>query len=290
MHSDMGVGEVPPEDEKRKFAHDASAPVFQGGANNIFGNAFFERQADGTFRERSDELNLENYWPWGVSVGDVNADGWPDVFITASMNFPYRYGINSLLLNNLGQTFLDGQFVLGIEPRRDGRTRKPWFTIDCGPQGADRDDPKACAGRTDRYVVTGTLGSRASAIFDLDRDGDLDIVTNEFNSEPQVFVSDLGQRRKVRWLEIRLVGQASNRDAIGARVRLKVGGRTLTQVMDGSSGYLSHGVMPLYFGLGDAAKADSIEVTWPSGAIQSVRGPIAAGRSITVTETRAAAR
>jgi len=50
-------------------------------------------------------------------VGDVNADGWQDIFVTGGMNFPFGYGINSILLNNRGQKFLDSEFLLGIEPR-----------------------------------------------------------------------------------------------------------------------------------------------------------------------------
>jgi len=45
------------------------------------------------FEEVSDRVGAENYWPWGLSVGDLNADGW-DGFIASGMNFPYRYGIN----------------------------------------------------------------------------------------------------------------------------------------------------------------------------------------------------
>ena len=44
--------------------------------NHVLGNAFFHNQGDGTFREISEEIDAENYWPWGLSVGDLNADGW----------------------------------------------------------------------------------------------------------------------------------------------------------------------------------------------------------------------
>lgn len=280
MHSDM-VGDVPPQEEKSKFPPKEDLPLFQGIANNIFGNAFFENQGGGKFVERSFDLNLENYWPWGVSTGDLNADGWEDVFITASMNFPFRYGVNSLLLNNQGERFMDSSFILGIEPRRGGKTRKPWFTLDCS--GEDK-AITLCNGKTGKYVVTGTLGSRSSAILDLDNDGDLDIVTNDFNSEPQVFISDLAQKKKIHWLKVKLVGTKSNRDGIGAVVQVQVGGRTLTKVMDGSTGYLSHGLIPLYFGLGDAEKADSIQITWPSGTKQTLPGPLAGNRQMEVVE------
>ena len=46
------------------------------------------------------------------------------------MNYPYRYGVNTVLLNNRGVEFLDCEFILGVEPRRDGRTAKPWFEVD----------------------------------------------------------------------------------------------------------------------------------------------------------------
>jgi hypothetical protein len=283
MHSDMLV-EAPPQDEKLKFTPKVEIKALQGQDNNIFGNAFYHNLGGGRFAEESDSRNLENYWPWGVSVDDLNADGWDDVLITSSMNFPFRYGINSLRLNNRGEGFLDSEFLLGIEPRRDGsgiRTRKPWFALDCS--GAHK-ATLPCQGRTGQFTATGTLGSRSAAIFDFDRDGDLDIVTNDLNSEPQVFVSDLAQQRKIHWLAVRLRGTKSNRDGLGAVVRVHVGPRVLTKVLDGSSGYLSHSVLPLYFGLDEAARVDRIEIRWPSGATQTLPGPVEANRMLEVTE------
>jgi hypothetical protein len=281
MHSDM-VGEVAPQDEKRKFPPDGDPPVLQGAANNTFGNSFFQRVGCGpTFAERSDELNLENYWPWGVSVDDLNADGWQDVLIASSMNFPFRYGVNSVLLNERGRRFLDAASLLGVEPRRDGATRKVWFDLDCG--GADRQHAQ-CKGRSGRLEVTGTLGTRSSAIFDLEGDGDLDVITNELNSPPQVLVSDLAARRPVRWLAVRLRGTSSNRDGLGAVVRVTAGGITQTRALDGTSGYLSHSVAPLYFGLGESAAVERLEVVWPSGARQTVPGPITPNQTLDVVE------
>src|SRR4029078_12884544 len=97
---------------------------------------------------------------------------------------------------------------------REGKTRKEWFTLDCA--GADATH-KLCSGRTGKVTVTGTLGSRSSVIFDLDDDGDLDIVTNELNDRPLVLVSDLAQRRPLSWLKVRLPGPTGHRDgAVGA--------------------------------------------------------------------------
>ena len=136
--------------------------------------------------------------------------------------------------------------------------------------------------------MTGTLGSRSSVILDLEGDGDLDVVTNELHSEPQVLVSDLSARQPApRWLGVRLVGTRANRDGLGAKVTVTAGGLTQAELHDGASGYLSHSLLPLYFGLGSAAQVDRVEVRWPSGATQTVPGPIAAGQVLEVVEPAA---
>lgn len=284
MHSDMFENVGPERETVKSNPAKVAAAFLQGPENNLFGNAFYENQGNGTFRERSDALGLENYWPWGVSVDDVNADGFEDVLIAASMNYPFRYGINSLLLNEGGTGFAAAEFLLGVEPRRGGSTRKPWFTLDCS--GADQ-ARKECAGQNGEVTVTGTLGTRSAAIFDLDDDGDLDIVTNELNSAPQVLISDLAAKRPIHFLELRLVGSKSNRNGLGARVTVTAGSKKLVRFLDGQSGYLSHSVLPLYFGLGEAKQADGIEILWPSGTKQLIPGPLAANQTLEVKEADA---
>jgi hypothetical protein len=189
----------------------------QGSSNNIFGNAFYQNQGNGKFVEVSDQLGVETYWPWGVSVGDLNADGFEDIFVTTGMGYPFRYAINSVLLNEGGKRFFDSEFLLGVEPRGDHRTEKAWFTLDC--DGADKQNP-LCAGKSRQGTVSGSLTSRSSAIFDLDNDGDLDIVTNELNDRPQILLSNLTEKKQIHFLKINLVGTRSNRDGLGANVRL----------------------------------------------------------------------
>ena len=140
------------------------------------------------------------------------------------------------------------------------------------------------AGQSGRVQVLGALGSRSSVIFDLEGDGDLDIVTNEFHSEPMVLVSDLAESAGVNYLGVRLIGSASNRDGLGARVTVTAGGASHTQVHDGKSGYLSQSSLPLYFGLGAASEVDRVEIVWPSGRRQTVPGPIAANAVREITE------
>jgi len=121
-------------------------------------------------------------------------------------------------------------------------------------------------------------------IFDLDKDGDLDIVTNDFNSEPMVLIRDLAQQKKFHWLKLVLVGTKSNRNGLGATVRLHANGQTYTRYNDGKSGYLSQSVLPLYFGLGDSPKIDRIEVDWPSGRKQVISKGVHENETLKIAE------
>jgi hypothetical protein len=285
MHSDM-FETMPPDREKQKAGVHPPEQLLGGPADTfIFGNALFHNistRGGTAFEEVSDRTGVENYWPWGPSIGDVNADGWEDIFIASSMDYPHRYGINSMLLNNRGK-FLDAEFLLGIEPRKGGRTHTPWFELDCLQEGLGAD---LCRGQSGKITVTAPLGSRSAVIFDLDGDGDLDIVTNDFNSAPQVLVSDLAQRRPIHWLQVVLVGAASNRGGLGATVRVRAGGHVYTKYHDGKSGYLSQSALPLYFGLGDAEKIDGVEVVWPSGRKQVETQRLEINRTLQIAEPK----
>src|SRR5580765_701678 len=286
MHSDM-FETMPPEREKQKAAIHPPEALLGGAANTfIFGNALFHNTSKpgGTaFEEMSDRAGVENYWPWGPSVADVNADGWEDIFIASSMDYPHRYGINSMLLNNRGGKFLDAEFLLGIEPRTGGRTHTPWFELDCLTEGLGAE---LCRGQSGKIRVMAPLGSRSAVIFDLDGDGDLDIVTSDFNSAPQVLVSDLAQRHPIHWLQVLLTGTSSNRNGLGATVRVRAGGHVYTKYNDGKSGYLSQSALPLYFGLGDAGKIEGIEIDWPSGRKQVETQRLEINRTLQIAEPR----
>jgi hypothetical protein len=183
-----------------------------------------------------------------------------------------------------------------VEPRAGGATQQVWFTLECGGKDAFNPLCEACAqpgaigmgcrldsART--LTMMGALGTRAAVTLDLDRDGDLDIVTNEFNARPQVLVSDLAQRHGVRFVEVRLRGTRSNRAGLGAEVTAVMpDGRRVLKLRDGKSGYLSQSDLPLYFGLGDADHVAAIEVQWPSGRQQTMGGPIEGGQTIEVVE------
>ena len=87
-------------------------------------------------------------------------------------------------------------------------------------------------------------------------------------------MSNLTEKTRVRFLGVKLVGTSSNRNGLGAVVKVTAAGSTYSKVMDGSSGYLSHSLYPLYFGLGAADKVERVDVLWPSGTKQTLPLPI----------------
>lgn len=271
--------------EKRKSESwcttEYSDAYLQGASNNVFGNSFYRNLGSGRFEEVSDQIGAETFWPWGLTVGDFNADGFEDVFVAGGMGFGFRYGINSLLLNDGGTRFADAEFILGIEPRPAARRFHTAFVLDCS--GKDREHPLA-RGRTGSVPVSAAASTRSAVAVDLDGDGDLDIVTNEMGDAPMVLISDLSGRRALHFLQVRLRGRQSNRDGLGAQVQVTAGGRKWSQYHDGKSGHLGQSSLPLYFGLGDAMTVEQVEIVWPSGRKQKLDEGLGINRTMVVTE------
>jgi hypothetical protein len=251
----------------------------QGAANNIFGNAFYVSSGDGKFNEVSDQIGAETFWPWGLTAADLNADGYEDVFVTGGMGFGYRYGINSVLLNDAGKQFVSAEFPLGVEPRAENM--KTAFVLDCS--GADQSHPY-CRGRTGEIPFAEARSTRSSVIFDVENDGDLDLVTIDMNDRPLFLTSNLSDKKSIQYLQLRLIGKDSNRDGLGAKITLKTGTQNYTRYHDGKSGYLAQSSAPIYFGLGSGAAVDQIEIVWPTGKTQVVSDGIELNRIVTVVE------
>jgi len=233
----------PAEVEDRNIAN-----IFQFRLEEVvFGNTFFKNLGGGKFKEMSDRANLETFWPWGIATGDFDNDGHEDVFIPSGMGYPFYYWPNQLLMNNGDETFSDRAEELGIEPPERGL----YLDEQIGGE-------KACR------------SSRSAAVADFDGDGRLEIVTNNFNDRPYYFRNQLP---RANYVAFRLRGTRSNRDAIGAVVRLYAGKEVMTRQVCPVGGYLAQSSKTVHFGLGKRTRIDRVEIRWPSGLIQELPAP-----------------
>jgi hypothetical protein len=213
----------------------------------LFGNTFHRNLGNGKFEEQSAKANLETLWPWGIATGDFDNDGYEDVFLPSGMGYPWGYWPNRLLMNNGNGTFSERSRQEGIEPPRLGEKLEE--TVRGKPL---------------------IRSSRAAAVADFSGQGRLDIVVNNFNHEPYFFKNNFPPKN---WIAFRLQGTKSNRDAIGAVVRIQIGDQVLTRQVNALTGYLCQSSKILHFGLGDHTHIGKVEVTWPSGLVQVVETP-----------------
>ena len=109
---------------------------------------------------------------------------------------------------------------------------------------------------------------RGSAFADIDGDGDLDVVLTQTGGPPLLLRND--QQLGNHWLRLKLVGKKANRDAIGAWVHVRAGGRTISRQVMPTRSYLSQSELPVTIGLGKLDKVDDIEIVWPGGQRQKV--------------------
>lgn len=123
--------------------------------------------------------------------------------------------------------------------------------------------------------------SRGAAVADFDNDGDLDILASNNGERPQLLRNDGGNAN--HWLELQLIGTRSNRDGVGARVKLTAGKMTLFDQRKGGMSYQSAQDPRLHFGLGRHKMVDSLEILWPSGIVTQL-SKLAADRILAVKE------
>ena len=268
MHSDMWVppgADLSEINEKKKFRTMTAVELQPGNPSAVkleqewvdliglpsdqvvFGNTFHRNRGGGKFEEICDQTNLETLWPWGIATGDFDNDGYEDVFLPSGMSSPWYYWPNRLLMNAGDGTFRERSHEEGLEPPRDG---------------TELDEPF--------WDGLMTRSSRAAAVADFDGDGRLDIVVNNFNDRPYLYKNAFPLKNYVAF---RLRGTKSNRDAIGALVRVHAGGQILTRQVNTAGGYLTQSSRTLHFGLGKRTKIDQVVITWPSGVRQVLDGP-----------------
>jgi hypothetical protein len=110
---------------------------------------------------------------------------------------------------------------------------------------------------------------RGSAVGDFNGDGLLDVVVTAIGVRAEIWMNESSKAN--HWLALKLEGTASNRDAIGARVKVVTGSRTQFNHVATSCGYASSSAGPIHFGLGSDASIDLVEIRWPSGRVQQLK-------------------
>jgi hypothetical protein len=123
--------------------------------------------------------------------------------------------------------------------------------------------------------------ARGAAHGDIDSDGDLDLLVTTSGGRAHLYRNDVAG--KPGWIGFRLRGTSSNRDGIGARIRVTSGGKAQTAMVKSATGYLSQNQLPVIFGLGASPSVTRVEIRWPGGKTQTLDGP-APGRIHVVEE------
>ena len=220
--------------------------------------ALYHNSGNGTFTYETGPSGLglitRPYAGWGVKFLDYDNDGWKDLFIaqghvmdTIQLTFPHLRYLQPLLLlrNEKGKKFTD-----------------------ISAQSGD--------------IFQQNLAARGLATGDLNNDGAIDVVVTT-NNGPALILQNKTKNQN-HWLTLNLIGHKSNRDAIGAEVKLiSADGLPQYATVSTSGSYLSASDRRVHFGLGSAASAKSIDIHWPSGIRQRLEG-ISADRILTIDE------
>jgi enediyne biosynthesis protein E4 len=216
----------------------------------------YRNNGDGTFDDVTYAAGLglhTQYLGWGTMFFDFDNDGWPDLILVNGHVYPE---VDS---QHLGSNFQEPRILY----HNNGDGTFADISVNAGPG------------------ITNVSSSRGLAIGDLWNDGKLSAVVSNMNAPPSLLVNQV--RAANHWVAFHLRGAypASNttpgaaqstvpslkstRDAIGAQIRVRVGGRTLVDEVRSGSSFISNNDMRVHFGLGAATKIDSVEVRWPSG-------------------------
>jgi enediyne biosynthesis protein E4 len=294
------------------FDHDGWQDIFI--ANDANPNFLFRNNHDGTFSEIALMAGIavsENGKAeagMGTDAADINGDGWLDVFIThldleharlyrnlgdgsfEDATFAAKLGYATFRYSGFGTCFIDydndgardifmanGHILDNIELfHAETRYAEPKLLYRNDGRGlfenvSDKHGPDLQLPRV----------SRGTAVADFDNDGDLDILVSNNGQEPQLLLNESAKGN--HWLELILIGTRSNRDGVGARVKLVSGDLVLHDQLKGGRSYQSAHDRRLHFGLGSRGKVDSIEIRWPSGMVETIKN-IEIDQVITIKE------
>lgn len=296
------------------FNNDGWTDIFI--ANDTWPNFLFMNNKNGTFRDisfgsgvaASEDGKYEA--GMGTDAADVDGDGWLDIYVTH-----LDFELNRLYRNNHDETFDDitfssgignkASFMSGVSMKFMDYDNDGWVDI-LQSNGSMLDniqlyhsevtymEPKLMfrnLGHGKFEKVSELLGAdfmkptagRGCAVADFDNDGDLDVAISNNNTYPELLRNDGGNSNN--WLEVMLVGTKSNRDGVGAALKLVTDDLTQYTQKKGGMGYMSAHDPRIHFGLGQRKSIESLEITWPSGIVDKLINP-PVNEIITVKEAR----
>lgn len=243
------------------FRNDSALGIAIGNFANEMTALYVSQSQPLTF---SDESISEGIGPasrlflkFGMLFFDYDLDGWIDLLST-----------NGHLEEEIGKVQASQRYAQPAQLFWNAWPAGKGAFFAVGPDKAGNDLFKPIVGR-------------GSAFADIDEDGDLDIVLTQTGGPPLLLRND--QVTGHHWLRIALQGKTSNRDAIGAVVRLTVEGRMHQQQVMPTRSYLSQSQLAVTFGLGDTTHVEKAEIVWPGGKTQQIETP-AVDRLITLQE------
>lgn len=282
-------------------------------ANDSMPEFLFHQKKDGTFEEVGLEAGVavngegKTFAGMGVDFSDYNNDGWPDIVITDLANQRYAlyqnstdgtfdytsssmgFGNMTMLHSGWSVRFFDydndGWKDLLIAQGHDLDTIEKSF-----PQLRYKEPLMLVRNTGKKFVNVSEISSevfheawvgRGMAIGDIDNDGRIDVVVST-NGGPAHLLHNITETNN-HWITLRLIGHKSNRDAIGARVKIVTAQGSQWGTVTTSSGYLSASDPRLHFGLGPDTQVQRIEICWPSG-IQQILTNEQSDRQLTVEE------
>jgi hypothetical protein len=224
-------------DYDRNGTMDIFKTNFAGDTSTLYSNSGDGHCEDRTF---AGGIGLNTRWlGWGVGFLDLDRDGWLDLFLVNGHVYPEVARIKT----EAGYK----QRKVVYRNQRNGR-----FVDVTERLGPPATIPKA---------------GRGAAFADFDDDGDVDVVINNVHDAPDLYRLDSTNDR--HWIGMSLVGTASNRSAIGARITLVTSDGNQLQEVRGGGSYYSQNDLRAHFGLGALRAVDRVEVRWPNGREES---------------------
>ncbi len=259
----VALGDVLNRGRNDVFVTNISEPGYLFQGNNLRLNLIPEI---GRFEEIAKGAVADAGWAWGAQFGDLNNDGWTDLFvvngfISADTTRDYWYAM-SKIAGATGSIFEDASNWPPIGTASLSGYERSRVLLNTGGELADVADR---AGVSDRW------DGRAVAMVDLFNRGVMDVVVANQDGPALVYRNEPDPSN--RWIAFKLVGERSNRSAIGAEVLLVVDGRARRKTVDGGMGFASQNDRRVHFGLGRGATVDRVEIRWPSGSVQHIEAP-----------------